>query len=66
MKLLVSSVRKNILKTRGDEDRMIEMYHGFLMESLRERGVGGDFTLEICQARYEVCLADYTRFLAGM
>jgi hypothetical protein len=42
------------------------MYHGYLMEFLGQRGdVGNDFTLEVCQKRYEVCLADYTRFLAG-
>ena len=68
VKLCVSSVRKGMLTGTADEERIVGWYWRYLLEGFAQRGpdVGQGFTFELCMRQYEICLADYTRFLAGM
>ena len=64
--LMASSLEPGLA---GDlEQSLLQHYHSSLCAALQRRGKGAAadaYPFEVCQAQFELCIADYARFLAG-
>lgn len=66
--MLSSSVDIDVLEADGGEQQLLKHYHSALLQQLSHNGkadAGQRYSYEVMFAQYELCLLDYTRFMAG-
>lgn len=60
-KFFVSSVKG----LERNEEKLLRFYYDELMQCLRKKGMGEDYSFDVMIGHYELCFVDYYRFMLG-